>query len=152
MKNSLLKITTISAFCLAGGFSAANAQALTPQEDLEIALNALPEFADEIKNSAVNKSSVIKIKCYVDTPAYDTYSYNSCFNVGWARTTTAVFNLENVPSGSGVIWSNNSCTANSNYCFLPIRHYQSVSVTATILKPDSTYSTVNATAYYEGYD
>lgn len=150
MNKSKLKITTISVFCLSSCFSYVNASELTPQEDLKNALNSLPELADVYGNKSADKSASVRIKCYVDTPAYDYFSYNNCLSVGSARTTTAVFNLENVPTGSDVIWSNSNCNANSTWCTLPIRQYQQISVTATVLKPDSTFSQHTANAWYEG--
>ncbi len=150
MKNNQFKINTLSALCIAAFCNMASAQELTPEEDFEMALLALPELADDIKNPSVNKSAAVRMKCFVDTPAYDLFRYDACFSVGAARTTTAVFRVDNVPAGSSILWSDSNCTANNNTCFVPIRQYQTKNVSATVLKPDGTYSTTSATAHYEG--
>ncbi len=151
MKNNLLKLTAISALCMTGLFTNITAKELTEEQDYELTLKALPELADDIKNSSLNKSAAIRMKCYVDTAAYDLYTYDFCFSAALPRTTSAVFSIDNVPAGSTVIWSNSSCNS-SSFCIIPIRHYQPLSVNATVLKPNGTYSTVSATAYYEGFD
>jgi hypothetical protein len=152
MKKTLTQLTTLSAFCLTGFMAGAQANELTSEEDFALALKALPELADEVANPPATRSSTIKIKCFVDTPAYDHYTYNFCGSAGWARTTTAVFTIENVPAGSTIAWSNSNCSSTNSTCFIPIRQYQSVSVTANVLKPNGTYTTVSATAFYEGLD
>jgi|GEM_PF-3806668 len=151
MKNKL-KISSISIFCIAAVFNVASAAELTAEEDFKMALRAMPELADDLDKSTTNKSATVLMKCYVDTPAYDYFNNNICFSSGFARTTTAVFKVDNAPAGSGIIWSNGNCTANNSTCFVPIRQYQSVNVSATVLKPNGTYSIVNATAHYEGMD
>ncbi len=150
MKNKLKTIAAISSLCVASAFSQAMAKELTEQEDFELALKALPEVADDLENGPMQKSTAIKMKCYVDTPAYDLYTYNYCASVGAARTTTAVFKVDNVPAGSTINWTNNNCSSNNSLCFVPIRQYQTITVSATVLKPNGTYSTVSATAEYEG--
>lgn len=152
MHKKITQLTTLSAFCLTGVFAGAQAKELTPEEDFAMALKALPELADELANPPATESSTIKIKCYVDTPAYDVYTYNFCGNAGWARTTTAVFTIENVPSGATIAWSNSNCSSTNNTCFIPIRQYQSISVTANVLQSNGSYTTVSATAFYEGLD
>lgn len=141
----------MSALCITSFGHYAIAKELTPQEDFEMALLALPELADDLKNTSADKSGAIRMKCYVDTPAYDHFTYDQCFSMGNARTTTAVFNIENVPAGSTILWSDSSCSNSSTWCLVPIRQYQSKNVSATVLKPNGTYSTTSATAYYEGF-
>lgn len=150
MKNNLLKLAAVSALCMTGIFSNVSAKELTAEQDFQYALKALPEAADDLENNAFNKSSTIRMKCYVDTLAYDQYTYNYCFSAAWPRTTTAVFAIDAVPAGSTIIWSDNSCSSSNSVCFVPIRHYQTKTVTATVLKPNGTYTTVSATAEYEG--
>ena len=98
----------------------------------------------------MNKSSAIRMKCFVDTPAYDVYTYDFCASAAAARTTTAVFKIDNVPAGSTISWSNSHCQSNNSLCFVPIRQFRSITVNATVLKPNGTYTTVSATAEYEG--
>jgi len=151
MKNTFLTITAVLILGLISGITAVNAKSLSAEDDMSRILEALPELNDELNNAEVDRSAVIRIKCYVDTPAYDVFSYNHCFSSGSAYTTTAVFNLENVPAGSVVIWSHPNCSASSTWCNFPISQYHTVNVSATILKPDSTWSIVEGSARYEGW-
>ena len=150
MKNNLKKMLAVSSLCMAGLVNQAIAQELTEEEDFQLALKALPEAADDLDNPAMNKSSAIRMKCYVDTPAYDLYTYDFCASAGAARTTTAVFKIDNVPAGSTINWSNSNCNSNNSLCFVPIRQYRNITVSATVLKPNGSYTTVSATAEYEG--
>ncbi len=150
MKIKLLKLTALSTLCITGIISTASAKELTAEQDFEYALKALPELADDLESNNANKSSATQMKCYVDTLAYDLFTYNYCFSAAWPRTTTAVFAIDNVPAGSTINWSNSNCNANNSVCFVPIRQYQSITVNATVLKPNGTYSSVSATAEYEG--
>lgn len=146
-KSKWFTLGAASVFCVSAVLQSASAEQLVDEKDLL----SLPELVDSIEsqNSAVRAGN-IRMKCYVDTPAYDHFTYGSCFTGGYAPVTLAVFFIDNVPAGSQVIWSNGSCTANSNYCMLPIRTYGTVSLNATVLKPNGTYSQTSATAYYEG--
>jgi len=95
------------------------------------------------------------MSCYVDTPAYDTYSANACFAVGLNRNTTASFKLTNT-SGNihKVLWSGpgtSSCSQTSTTCNVPIRYYQTVKVTADVLYTNGSWETASANAHYEGY-
>ena len=110
---------------------------------------------DEAKAVSQSASSTtVRMKCFVDTPAYDHFSYNNCFNAGSARTTSAVFQIEGGPSSNyTVYWSNSACSSTSKTCILPIRWYQSVNLSATIVDKNTTPNTAyssSATAYYEG--
>lgn len=89
--------------------------------------------------------------CYVDTPAFDLFRNNSCFAAGSARETTAVFKVNGVsdPSTSTIAWSDPNCSG-FGYCLVPIRWYQSVTVSATITDALGQQTTVSATAHYEG--
>ncbi len=151
MKNNIKTIIAVSSFVLSGIFTPVMAKELTAEEDFEMALKALPEVADDLANQGANRSSAIRMKCYVDTPAYDQYTYNFCASVGSARTTTAVFAIDNVPAGSTINWSNSNCSSSNSICFVPIRQYRPITVTASVLKPNGTYTTVSATAEYEGW-
>ncbi len=151
MKNKIKTIVAVTSLCVAGVFTQAVAKELTAEQDFELALKALPEVADDLANPSVSKSSAIRMKCYVDTPAYDLFTYNFCASVGSARTTTAVFAIDNVPAGSTINWSNSNCSSTNSICFVPIRQYRPVTVTASVLKPNGTYTTVSATAEYEGW-
>ncbi len=150
MKYNKLKISSLSALCIAAVFNVASATELTAEEDYEMALLAMPELADDVQKPTESSfSAAVRMKCYVDTPAYDQFRYGNCFSAGFARTTTAVFRVDNVPAGSTIIWSNSNCSASST-CFVPIRQYQTINVSATVLKPNGTYEVTSATAHYEG--
>lgn len=149
MKKLLLTAQSIFVLGVSTVVAPVFAKDMPSQEDI-IGM-ALPELADELENNAFDKSSgAIRIKCYVDTPAWDHFTYDSCGSVGTAHTTVAVFNLENVPPGSTVNWSHSSC-GTSSWCSFPISLYQSITVTATILKPDYTYEVKSGTAHYFGW-
>lgn len=150
MNKPMKTLLAISSLSLAGLTGPVEAKELTAEEDFALALRALPEAADDLDNGASNKSTAIRMKCYVDTPAYDLYTHDFCISAGAARTTTAVFKIDNVPAGSSIIWSNSHCQANNSLCFVPIRQYRSITVNATVLKPNGSYSSVSATAEYEG--
>jgi len=150
MKHQMKKMSALASLCVAGLFNSALAKELTVEEDFALALKALPEAADDLDNSPMNKSSAIRMKCFVDTPAYDLYTYDFCASAGAARTTTAAFKIDNVPAGSTISWSNSHCHSNNSLCLVPIRQYRTITVSATVLKPNGTYTTVSATAEYEG--
>ncbi|WP_395377425.1 hypothetical protein [Marinicella sp. W31] len=149
IKKHLLTMGAVSAFCCAGLLTA-NAEEAFDQEAFDLALKALPELAEDLKNPVATKAAP-RMKCYVDTPAFDLFTYGYCFSVGNARTTTAVFRVDNVPAGAQILWSNSNCTNNQSTCFVPIRQYQTISVTATVLNPNGTFNQTSATAEYEGF-
>ena len=118
--------------------------------DKQRLLAAIPEIAD---NSVQTKSVVPAMKCLVDTPAWDNWGYGHCFSVGWARSTTAYFTIDNVPSNFTIIWSNSSCNSQSRSCELTIFQYQSKTLSATVLdNSNNTFTTTTATAHYEGFN
>jgi len=149
MKKQWLTLGAVSAFCCAG--LTANAEEAFDQEGFDLALKALPELAEDLKNPVNTRSAAPRMKCYVDTIAFDVFTYGYCFNVGNPRTTTAVFRVDNVPSGAQILWSNSNCTNNQSTCFVPISQYQSITVTATVLNPNGTFNQTSATAEYEGF-
>ena len=148
-KKQWLTLGAVSAFCCAG-FLTANAEEAFDQEAFDLALKAMPELAEDSKNPVMTKAAP-RMKCYVDTPAFDVFTYNFCFSVGNARTTTAVFRVDNVTPGAQILWSDSNCTNNQSTCFVPISWYQSKTVTATVLNPNGTFNQTSATAEYEGF-
>lgn len=92
------------------------------------------------------------LACYIDTPAYDTFSPNACFAVG-TSSSVAVFKVQNVNTAYyDIYWSEPSCTTNSVYCTVSISPGQSKTVSAYLvfrIEPEG-YFTYTATAYYEG--
>jgi len=91
------------------------------------------------------------MSCYVDTQAYDEFTVNACDAVIYgANETTAVFRVDDAPSGSQIIWSNSSCSQTSSVCGISIRAMGRYTMSARILKPDGTWSDVSgATASFE---
>ncbi len=115
----------------------------------ELLFKAMPELNSP---PVATKSSNAVMKCYVDTPAFDVPTVGNCFSVGWAVTTSAVFSIDNAPSSYTVLWSDSSCSSSSLYCVVPIRQYQSKTISATVLDhSDNTFSQTQATAHYEGF-
>lgn len=147
-----LVLTAQSILVLGLSINTAPVQAKDMATQDEIISYALPELADELANSETQKSSgKIRIKCYVDTPAFDQFTYDNCASMGYAHTTTAVFNIENVPAGSTINWSNSNCSSNSTWCSMPISLYQTINLSATVLMPNFTYVQTSATAQYFGW-
>jgi len=133
------------------GTSAIAKEDVDSQLQEERLLAAMPEFAQD-KDQILKSGSIPRMKCFVDTPAFDNYSYNACFSVGGARTTTAVFKVDNVPSNFTILWSDSRCSSTSTFCLLPIRQYQSIVLNATVLNnANNTFSNTTATAWYEGF-
>lgn len=96
------------------------------------------------------------MQCYVDTPAWDYYTNNSCFATGSATTTSANFKLTDLDGEvNKVFWSGDgasACSSSSTQCSVPIRNRgRSIRLTADILYTNGTYQTASATAVYEGY-
>ncbi|PWK51904.1 hypothetical protein [Pleionea mediterranea] len=128
---------------LAALFSVASSTALLAKEPTPI-----PEMQGA--NKATSGSATMK--CLVDTPAWDNWGYGRCFSVGHARSTTAYFQIEGGPSNFRVYWSDSRCSQNSKSCSLPIYQYQSINLTADVLDlSNNSFSSVSATAHYEGY-
>ncbi len=97
--------------------------------------------------------SPAKMKCLVDTPAWDSWGYGNCFSVGFARTTTAFFQIDGGPSNNFIVyWSDSRCSQSSKSCSLPIMQYRSVNLSAHILDlSNNTFESTSATAMYEGF-
>ncbi|MCW8877525.1 MAG: hypothetical protein OQK04_05765 [Kangiellaceae bacterium] len=111
---------------------------------------ATPELLDQAKISMAASSSP-KMKCLVDTPAWDLWGSPFCFSAGFARSTTAYFQIDNMPSNYTVNWSDSRCSSTSRTCALPIRTYQSISLSATVLNHgNNTFTQTSSTAEYEG--
>ncbi len=144
-------VTGAATLLLLGGLAqSVAAQELDSSQDLDLARQSLPEL-DQASNQT--RSSSPSMSCFVDTPAFDIFTTGWCDNSGTARTTTAVFRVDNPPSNFTILWSNGSCNSSSTTCFLPIRQYQTITLNATVLNNDnSTFTTTGATASYEGFD
>ncbi len=120
-------------------------------DDSEQLMRAIPELAQELQTA--NRSGAASMKCLVDTPAFDQFNTGFCFGASFANLATAVFVIDNAPSNFTILWSNSSCSAQSTYCSVPIRQYDSVNMSATVLNnANNTFTTTSATAYYEGFD
>ena len=115
----------------------------------QAAAAALPELsqpAEQIRSSSASMS------CFVDTPAFDQFTTGFCFSVGTAFMTTAVFRIDNPPSNFTILWSDSRCSSNSLTCFLPIRHFQTITLSATVLNnSNNTFVNTSATARYESF-
>jgi hypothetical protein len=112
-------------------------------------IKSVPELADTKQVFASSPS----MKCLVDTPAWDMWGTGTCFSSGFARTTSAYFQIDNAPSNYTVYWSDSRCSSSSLTCVLPIRTYQRITLSATVLNhSNNTFSTTSAKAIYEGMD
>ena len=117
----------------------------------DLMVKAFPEVLDEqVSQAATLTLSAMGMKCFVDTSAYDYFTYDQCFGVGTALYTSAVFKIDGAASGSIYIWSDSRCSRTSSYCTIPIRQYQTITLSAYVLQPDYTWQSVQATARYEG--
>jgi hypothetical protein len=114
-------------------------------------IKSVPELGDSKQVSAASSAS--SMKCLVDTPAWDNWGVGRCFSAGFARTTSAYFQIDNAPSNYTVYWSDSRCSSSSLSCVLPIRTYQRITLNATVLNnSNNTFTTTSATAMYEGMD
>ncbi len=151
-KNKLAFIAITAVFGFAGMANLAIAeQPLTPEEYEQAAL-ALPELDEGIQKPGQTRAAA-SMKCFVDTPAFDLFTTGYCHSSGNPRTTTAVFRIDNEPANFTILWSDSRCSSSSDTCFLPIRHFQQITLSATVLNnANNTFSTTSATAHYESFD
>ncbi len=153
LKKTLLTTGICAAFCLAGYIGIASAEQPVTAEEFNQALLALPELAEDLQKPEQNRSGGASMKCYVDTPAFDVFTTGFCADAGVARTTTAVFRIDNEPSNFTILWSDSRCSSSNDTCLLPIRHFQTINLSATVLNNDNnTFSTTSATALYESFE
>jgi len=151
-KMTLLSYTAI--FLAVSLIGSAVAQQPANKDELDKLVLALPELAEDGKDDPQTRSGSAAMKCFVDTPAFDLYTFGGCFSSGTAPITTAVFKIDGEPSNFTIIWSDSRCgtSSTSDLCLLPIRQYQSLTLNATVLNNDTgTFSTTSATAWYEGF-
>ena len=128
----------------------ANAQPVTDASKPADSFLGLPELADDQSNNNATRAS--GMECFVDTPAFDQFTLGFCGNVGLARTTSAVFRLVNRPANFTALWSDPRCSTSSDICILPISFFQQLTLSATVLNnSNNTFTTVSATALYEGF-
>jgi len=128
-------------------FGAVGAQVESAGENEIDLAKAYPEL-----NEPAPMRSGTGIRCFVDTPALDPWQSPNCFNVGFARTTSALFNVFNLPSNFNVLWSDSRCNEGFTSCSLPISFFQQITVTATVLDLDNgTFVQLTSTASYEGF-
>ncbi|WP_196141188.1 hypothetical protein [Aliikangiella sp. G2MR2-5] len=114
-------------------------------------LKNVPELSET--SSFVSTSSATSMRCLVDTPAWDRWGSPRCFSAGMARYATAYFQITDAPSNYTVYWSDSRCSSTSLSCSLPIRTYQTINLSATVLNnSNSTFVKVSASAHYEGLD
>ncbi len=152
LKKTLLTAGISTAFCLAGYIGIASAEQPGSPEQFDQALLALPELAEDLQKPEQNRSGAASMKCFVDTPAFDQFTTGFCFSNWTTFTTTAVFRIDNEPSNFTIIWSDSRCSSSSDTCLLPIRHFQTITLNATVLNNDNnTFSTTSATARYESF-
>lgn len=109
----------------------------------------IPEY--EAEKYAAASSGTPRMKCLVDTPAWDQWGYSVCFSSGYSTYATAYFTIENLPSNYTIYWSDSRCSQTSGTCSVPIRQYQQITMTADVLDRDTnTFVTTSSTAHYEG--
>ncbi len=150
-KKELVSFAAVSAFCLTVLTGNLAAQQFD-QEALDQAMPALPEVSDAQSKGSQNRSSNPRMKCFVDTPAFDLFTFSVCISSGTAFTTSAVFQIDSPPSNFTILWSDSRCNSNLTTCVLPIRQYQQVTLSATVLdNSNNTFTNTSATAFYEGF-
>ena len=157
MKNKMKTLfVALGTFSLAGLVHAADLQTskkLAKKDDYSITASdykAAPELLQQSQTIQAASASP-KMRCLVDTPAWDYWGSPFCASAGFARYTTAYFQIDNMPSNYIVDWSDDRCNSSSSSCSLPIRNYQTITLTARVLNEDNnTYTTTTATANYEG--
>ena len=72
--------------------------------------------------------------CFVDTPAWDNYSYERCGAAGSARTTSMVCTVDGSTLGNfSVNWSDSRCSSSSKTCMLPIRWGETIALSGTLV-------------------
>jgi len=112
-------------------------------------IKSVPELSEG--NQIVASSTNPTMKCLVDTPAWDSWGTSYCFSAGFARSATAYFQIDNMPSNFTVYWSDSRCGLTSSSCALSIVNYQQITLSATVLNHSTgTFSTTSSTAHYEG--
>jgi len=91
------------------------------------------------------------MSCFVDTPDYDEFTSGFCFAMIFgARTTTAVFRVDNPPANAHIDWDHPDCPSSTTFCSVPIYAFHFLTVSALVIDLDSAYhNTVQATAYFE---
>lgn len=149
--NRKLTLSIATAFLTAGIIGAAYAQDFSEAEEYGQLSSALPEIADDDAKVDEVRSGAL-MKCFVDTPAFDNFTSPFCFSNGTAFTTSAVFRIDGEPSNFTILWSDSSCSSSSDTCVLPIRQFETINLSATILdNNNNTFANVSATARYEGF-
>lgn len=151
-KLKALSIMTLSIALGMGSISPVSAEEkLSDQEYSEFldqAAQSMPELNEKSDQQTRSGSGM---SCYVDTLAFDVFTSGYCFSAGNATTTSAVFRIDNPPSNYTILWSDSRCSSSNTLCILPIRRYQSYTISATILNnANNTFTTASATAEYEG--
>lgn len=91
------------------------------------------------------------MSCLIDTPAYDTYSPNTCIAlIFWEPSATASFRIDNVPTNYHIHWDQPGCADDLTYCSTIVYPYQPYTAEATVYDLDAgTVEEVSATAYFE---
>lgn len=113
---------------------------------------ALPELKADLEQDEVKTSIVIipAMKCFVDTPEHDSFTFDQCGSQGAAFTTSAVFKIDYGTFGvASIHWLDSRCDNTSNTCILPITQNQTINLKAFVLI-NSNFHVVNAKAIYEG--
>lgn len=142
--------TFAAAIAITSAAGAADEQMMSSELIEKIAKN-IPELVED-KGNNTTRSGNARMKCFVDTPAFDQFTYNICFSVGSAQTTSALFRIDNVPSNFTILWSDSRCNSSSRDCSLPISWYQTINLSATVLNnSNNTFTTTSTIASYEGF-
>lgn len=148
IRKSLIPFATSLIFCSLS--FAADDQTMT-LEQLNQVSQLVPELAED-KSTEQNRVSAPRMKCFVDTPAFDNFSFGFCASVASPFSTTAFFRIDNVPSNFTIIWSDSRCNSSSRDCLLPISIFQTINLSATVLNNSTgTFSTTSASALYENF-
>lgn len=97
-----------------------------------------------------HKSSSFYMGCYVDTPAYDPFTPNSCWRLFGSQPTTAVFKVFLPYTPDSVVWFAPLSSCSSVWCSAPISPNQTVTAYAYwVINGIPTGPVVSATAHYD---
>lgn len=106
--------------------------------------------ADDTGAVESDKSSSFYMGCYIDTPAYDTFTANSCWRLFGSQPTVAVFKVFLPYTPQSVVWFGQVSGCSGIWCTAPISPNQSVSAYAYWVINGTPTGTVGATATYDG--
>lgn len=104
---------------------------------------------------ASGSTMAAQMECMVDTAAFDNWSAGYCMSLEYTMDNNpndAIWRVVGTTKPiSSVIWSEAAagCASTSTYCSKPVQPYMEHVGKATVLYTDGTWTSVQATAYFE---